>query len=143
MTVSITGSYLLNITITSPPVGAEIQDDNTAVGGTYAAYTSNLSIYVNGIAASFSGGIFSVSNVPLHWDTNTLPATITTVDGISDISAWMLPIVWASSVCERPRVLRTRAKRCPKVSFPRFSGTRFRRASASCARSPSGNAPTR
>jgi hypothetical protein len=47
------------VTITSPPVGAEIQDDNTAVGGTYAAYTSNLSIYVNGIAASFSGALLA------------------------------------------------------------------------------------
>src|SRR5574341_1521519 len=84
VTITITGDYLLNITITSPAAGAEILSDRVDVSGTYVSYTSAVSVSVNGIAASSGGSTFTASNVPLASGSNTITAFNTTADGIQD-----------------------------------------------------------
>src|SRR5574341_1392939 len=84
VTITITGDYLLNITITSPAAGAEILSDRVDVSGTYASYTSAVSVSVNGVAASSGGSTFTALNVPLASGSNTIIASITTADGIQD-----------------------------------------------------------
>ncbi|MDA8178745.1 MAG: PASTA domain-containing protein [Deltaproteobacteria bacterium] len=84
LTVSIIGDYLLNLTITEPPAGTEVLSDRVTVRGSYVAYTGNVSISVNGVAAVLDGGTFTATNVPIASGSGTLTATITTGDGIQD-----------------------------------------------------------
>ena len=84
LTLSITGDFLLNLTITEPPAGAEVLSDHVTVRGSYVAYTGNVAISVNGVAAVLDGGTFTATNVPIASGSGTLTATITTGDGIQD-----------------------------------------------------------
>ncbi len=84
ITIRIVGNYLLNVTITAPLPGAEILSDRVTVQGTYAAYTANVSVSVNGVPASVAGGTFTAADVSLASGNNTLTATITTAEGIQD-----------------------------------------------------------
>ena len=82
LTITITGEYLLNLAITEPPAGSEVLSDRVTVRGNYAAYTGNVTISVNGVAAVLDGGTFTAANVPIASGSGTVAATITTVDGI-------------------------------------------------------------
>jgi RHS repeat-associated protein len=84
VTATITGDYLLNVTITVPASGSGIFSDRVEVSGTYASYTSNIGISVNGVGAQASTGTFSAANVPLLSGSNMITATIATSDGIQD-----------------------------------------------------------
>ncbi len=84
VTVTITGVYVLNVVIADPVAGANLFADSATVGGTYAAYTGNLTITVNGVSASAADGTFSAAAVPLVTGPNSLTAVIVTGDGIQD-----------------------------------------------------------
>ncbi len=82
ISITITGDYLLNLTITSPVPDAWIFSDRVSVTGTYVSYTGNMSVTVNGVAASASGGGYTATDVPLISGSNILTATILTADSI-------------------------------------------------------------
>jgi hypothetical protein len=87
LTLTILGTYLLDVTLTAPAEGATLPPDRAMVQGTWAAYTPDVGILVNGVPAAVSGTTFVAADVPLRAGTNTLTAKITTFEGIADTAA--------------------------------------------------------
>lgn len=82
ITVSITGVYLLGVTITEPLSAALIASDRATVHGVYTGYTNDVGISVNGVAAAVQGNMFFAADVPLNSGSNALTSTVTTFEGI-------------------------------------------------------------
>lgn len=84
LTVSIEGMYLLDVTITTPLAGTVVPSSGATIQGTFAAYTADVGIAVNGVPAALAGGSFVATDVPLEAGMNALTAVITTIDGLRD-----------------------------------------------------------
>ncbi len=82
VTVSVLGTYLLDVAIASPAGGAVLPGDRADVEGTWAAYTPDVGITVNGVPAAIVGATFVASGVRLAPGANALEAVITTAEGI-------------------------------------------------------------
>jgi len=87
ITVSVLGTYVLDVAITAPADGDTLDGDRVDVEGTWEAYTADVGLTVNGVPAAILGGAFAASGVRLDPGTNSLEAVIATVEGISDADA--------------------------------------------------------
>ncbi len=79
--ISIIGDHVVRVVFSAPTSGSTILSDRVTASGTCSSYTESFTLSVNGIAATCAGGSFTVADVPLASGSNTLVATLTSVDG--------------------------------------------------------------
>lgn len=122
VTVSILGIYSLDVRITSPVSEAAIESNRVDVEGTWAGYTNDVGITVNGVPAAIAGGTFAAAGVRLDSGINSLQAVITTREGISDSDAVSVTATGQEPALELRSSLSSGAAPLAVTFLPRIRG---------------------